>query len=123
MTKTNSIILEGKKVYIAGPMTGLVDDNRPAFFAAEEYLSALGAKVMNPAVLPAGFEHDEYMSIAVPMMQSCDVVAFLPDWQKSKGARIEFNKAHHEKKILLRLDVDHVSGQPWIKNHGPLMWG
>lgn len=121
--RSSLIQLHGKKVYVAGPMTGLPEFNSPAFFAAEEYLIGHGAKVMNPAVLPKGFEHHEYMSIAIPMMLSCEAVAFLPGWQQSKGARMEFTKAHHGQKILLALDVDHVAGKPWVKTHGPLMRG
>ncbi len=118
---TGRINLSDRKVYIAGPMTGLPEFNYPTFFAAEEYLRSHGAKVMNPAVLPKGFEHHEYMQIAIPMLQTCEVVAFLPGWQQSKGARMEFTKAHHGQKVLLLLDVDHVNGSPWVKTHSPLM--
>lgn len=52
---TGRINLADRKVYIAGPMTGLPEFNYPTFFAAEEYLRSHGAKVMNPAVLPKGF--------------------------------------------------------------------
>jgi len=121
--QSSLIQLHGKKVFIAGPMSGIAEFNHPLFFAAEEYLVEQGAKVMHPAVLPKGFGHDEYMSITVPMMMACDVVAFLPGWNESVGARIEFTKAHHGRKVLLALDVDHVAGKPWIKSHGPLMWG
>lgn len=115
------IVLSNRKIYIAGPMSGIREFNRPAFFAAEEYLIEHGAKVMNPATLPIGFEHHEYMKIAMPMLDACDVVAFLPGWQLSKGARVEFTTAHHSSKLLLGLDVEHVAGKPWIKSHGPLM--
>lgn len=54
---TGRISLADRKVYIAGPMTGLPEFNYPTFFAAEEYLRSHGAKVMNPAVLPKWFEH------------------------------------------------------------------
>ncbi len=115
------IVLAARKIYIAGPMTGLPEFNYPAFFAAEEYLREHGAKVMNPAILPVGFEHHEYMKIAIPMLETCEAVAFLPGWQQSKGARVEFTTAHHSSKLLLCLDVEHVAGKPWIKSHGPLM--
>lgn len=122
-TSTASIVLSDRKIYIAGPMTGKPEFNYPVFFAAEEYLRSHGALVMNPAILPKGFEHHEYMQIAIPMLQTCEVVAFLPGWQQSKGARMEFTKAHHGQKILLQLDVDHVAGKPWVKAHAPLMRG
>ncbi len=118
---TKHIALTGRKIYIAGPMSGLPEFNYPVFFAAEEYLRSHGAKVMNPAVLPAGFEHHEYMQIAIPMLQTCEAVAFLPGWQQSKGARMEFTRAHHEQKLLLSLDIDHVNGISWVKAHGPLV--
>ena len=42
----NTVIdLSGRRVYIAGPMTGIAELNRPAFFAAEEYLRGQGAIV------------------------------------------------------------------------------
>ncbi len=117
----NRIELTGRKIYIAGPMSGLPKFNHPAFFAAEEYLHDHGAKVMNPAVLPVGFAHHEYMQIAIPILQTCEAVAFLPGWQLSKGARMEFTRAHHGQKLLLSLDVEHVAGKPWVKAHGALM--
>ncbi|MGL6378234.1 DUF4406 domain-containing protein [Aeromonas hydrophila] len=80
------IMLEGVKVYVAGPMTGLPEFNRPAFFAAEAHLKSLGAQVMNPAILPDGWSHEAYMRIAIPMLMECEAVAFLPGWQYSCGA-------------------------------------
>lgn len=81
------IDLAGVKVYVAGPMTGLPEFNRPAFFAAEAHLKSLGAQVMNPAILPDGWSHEAYMRIAIPMLMECEAVAFLPGWQHSSGAR------------------------------------
>ena len=115
------IDLAGVKVYIAGPMTGLPMFNRPAFFAAEAYLQAQGAVVMNPAILPEGFSHDAYMRIAIPMMMECEAVAFLPGWQQSKGARQEFTRAHAFGLELLQLEVEEVVGELWVKRHLPLV--
>lgn len=61
LTEQGLIDLAGVKVYIAGPMSGLAMLNRPAFFAAEAYLQGQGARVMNPAVLPDGWDHDAYL--------------------------------------------------------------
>lgn len=114
VTEAGQIELAGVKVYVAGPMTGLPEFNRPAFFAAEAHLKELGAVVMNPAILPDGFSHDAYMRIAIPMLMECEAVAFLPGWQQSKGARQEFTRAHSFGLVLYQLGIGEVAGQLWI---------
>src|SRR5574343_1401639 len=99
------VCLKGKKVYVAGPMTGLPDLNLKQFYAAEEYLTELGARVMNPAVLPDGFEWEEFLSIAIPMMQACHVVAFLPGWENSRGAKQEHSQSGE--RIRVALNIGH----------------
>ena len=42
------------KTYIAGPMTGLPEFNRPAFNAAAKEIAASGHVPLNPAILPDG---------------------------------------------------------------------
>lgn len=121
VTEAGQIELAGVKVYVAGPMTGLPQFNRPAFFAAEAYLQGQGAWVMNPAVLPDGWEHDAYMRIAIPMLMECEAVAFLPGWQQSKGARQEFTRAHAFGLVLLQLEVEEVVSELWVKRHLPLV--
>ena len=121
LTEQGLIDLAGVKVYIAGPMSGLAMLNRPAFFAAEAYLHGQGAWVMNPAVLPDGWDHDAYMRIAIPMLMECEAVAFLPGWQQSQGARQEFTRAHAFGLDLLHLDMEVVAGEPWVRLHLPLV--
>ncbi len=41
--------VETKRIYLAGPMTGLPDYNFPAFMKAAAYLRSQGAIVFNPA--------------------------------------------------------------------------
>ena len=81
------------KIYIAGPMTGLPDCNRPAFFKAEKILKKSGHTVLNPANNPEGLTHDEYMHICRAMIDVSEMVVFLPGWEESKGARIEYSWA------------------------------
>lgn len=80
-----------KRVYIAGPMTGLPEYNYPAFNAAARRLRALGFEVENPAENPdpkCGTWLG-YMRMAIRQLVTCDVVALLPGWRGSRGARIE----------------------------------
>ncbi len=77
------------KIYIAGPMTGLVDANRPAFNGYAAALVEVGHVALNPAVLPDGLEHHEYMAICKPMVEIADEVHMLPGWERSKGAMME----------------------------------
>lgn len=77
------------KVYIAGPMTGLPDFNRPAFFAAAAELSANGDTPLNPAILPNGLSRADYMAICIAMLQRADSILLLKGWRKSAGACAE----------------------------------
>lgn len=76
-------------VYIAGPMKGKPDLNRPAFMQAARELEALGYKVLNPATLPMGIPEAKYLPICLAMVEACDVIALLPGWEASGGATIE----------------------------------
>lgn len=81
------------KIYIAGPMTGIPDFNRISFNEAARLLSEKGHIVLNPAVLPDGMKHEEYMTICLAMVEVCDMVALLPGWENSTGACMEVIRA------------------------------
>lgn len=89
-----------RKAYIAGKITGL--KNYKAFFLeAQQRLEQEGAAVMNPAILPyPGFEHKEYMHICYSMIDVCNEIHFLPNWEKSKGARLEMVYATQKNKAI-----------------------
>lgn len=81
------------KIYIAGPMTGLPEFNYPAFHAAESELRAYGYEVLNPAHCPEQPNWRGYMRHAIKQVSDADGIALLPDWEQSRGARVEFNLA------------------------------
>lgn len=88
------------KIYIAGKITDCPGYAELFEAAAEEFKTA-GYAVMNPAVLPEGFEHSEYMTICYAMIDVCDSVYFLNNYTQSKGAIMEHNYAVLNSKTLL----------------------
>jgi hypothetical protein len=81
------------KLYLSGPMTGLVNFNRPTFHVWAARLRRKGYEVSNPADLPAGWDWARYMDKAEDMLRECDGIALLPGFLDSKGARIELRYA------------------------------
>lgn len=77
------------KIYIAGKIAG--DKRcRAKFREAAKSLEAMGHVVLNPATLPDGLDDGDYMQIALAMLNAADVAVFLPDYQESKGAMVEW---------------------------------
>jgi len=82
-----------KKIYIAGPMSGLPEYNYPAFHAADADLSARGFEVFNPATNGEQDSWEGYMRAAIAQVVQCDAIALLPGSHASRGARVEVNLA------------------------------
>ena len=84
-----------KRIYIAGPMSGLPDFNYPAFYAAAAALRAQGHHVENPAEnpSPACGTWQGYMRMSLRQIAACDCLCMLPGWRDSRGARIEHGLA------------------------------
>lgn len=81
------------RIYLSGPVTGIKDFNYPAFRAEAARLRALGYIVENPAENPAQSSWGDYMKVALRQMLTCDVIAVLPGWAKSRGAWLEVSIA------------------------------
>jgi hypothetical protein len=82
-----------KKIYIAGPMTGLPDLNFPAFHGEAAWLRAMGYEVINTAEInpdPTA-KWEDCMRADIPQLVTCDGIHMLAGWEKSRGARLE----HH----------------------------
>lgn len=100
------------KLYLAGPMTGLPQFNFPAFHAAAAALRTAGYDIVSPAELDsdavkavaekspdgkldaagevAGETWGDMLARDVKIIaDTVDGIVFLPDWHKSRGARLE----------------------------------
>lgn len=76
------------------------------FREANVKLSAEGHTVFQPTVLPmyANVSHEDYMHICFAMIDICDAVYMLADWQQSIGARMERQYAMDQNKKILYED-------------------
>lgn len=77
------------KIYIAGPMSGLVEFNRPAFMFNAAKLTGRGHVALNPAILPDGLSQAQYMDICLAMLRCADAIYLLNGWEASLGAIAE----------------------------------
>lgn len=78
-------------IYLSGPMTGLPENNYPAFNRVAHELRGMGFEVVNPAEnnLPVNSHWRAYMRAALSSLLRCDAVVLLPGWSASRGATIE----------------------------------
>lgn len=98
-----------RQIYIAGPMSGLPEFNRPTFMQVAKLLRERGHFVMNPAEnpAPASGSWDDWMRLAIGQLIQCEAVAVLPNWEASNGASLEVTIAH-------RLRMPVLPWQRWL---------
>lgn len=87
-------------IYIAGPMSGIKDHNRPLFSMVAAELTEQGRSVLNPATIPDGLSQGQYMQIRLPMVAVAHELVMLPGWEQSDGAYIEFLLAKKSGKTI-----------------------
>lgn len=93
------------KVYLSGKITGDAG-YRQKFEAVQNELTSYGYVVFNPAVLPDGFEYEDYMSLDLLILSRCDAIYLLRDWKNSPGSKRELEEA---KRLGLQiLDEDSI---------------
>ena len=81
------------KIYIAGPMRGYEDLNRPAFLKAQETLEAMGHEVFNPGNNP---RETLRLCMEIDLAWICrhaDGMVMLLDWGMSSGVAAELATA------------------------------
>ena len=104
--------IKNKKVYISGKMTGLsVDEIFEKFNSVEKELLSNGNGVINPAIMwhlgdTTKFEAQEYLHIDFAMMDICDTIIVLPNYETSSGARKEISYAYATGKTCYFLQED-----------------
>lgn len=76
------------KIYIGGKMTNN-PDYKQQFEAAAEAYRQKGYTVLEPSWMPQGMRPADYARICFSMIDTADVVAFLPGYKKSPGAQLE----------------------------------
>lgn len=76
-------------------MTGLPEFNYPLFISTAQRLRRAGFKVVNPAEngLAPNAPWASHMRRDLHAMLDCQGLAVLPDWQASRGARLEVDVA------------------------------
>lgn len=85
-----------KKIYIAGRVTGLPKNKViKKFFEAQQELEKLGFEVINPIRVVNNWKTpwNTAMKQCIVALLDCDAVYMLSDWEKSKGAKVEYNIA------------------------------
>ena len=84
-------------VFIAGPMTGLPDWNRAAFYEAEEVLTGADIESINPAslafIIPEYASHEMFVDTTCALVKHCQAVVRLPGWENSTGVKRELAAA------------------------------
>ena len=92
------------KIYISGAITG-TDDYMERFAKAEKELTEQGYSVVNPAKvnaqLPEDTSYEEYMNMSFCMLDMCDGIYMLKDFEKSCGANREYDYALAKVMIIM----------------------
>ena len=81
------------RLFMSGPMSGIIDYNRPLFYRIEKKLRKLYPDywIYNPANL--NFDNGtpiDYCILNIPMLLTCQTIVMLPNWILSEGAKIEY---------------------------------
>lgn len=98
--KNSLVVVNKKKIYIAGKITG-EKDYKIKFKKIETELNKKGYIVLNPAWMPEGMSPKDYMRICFAMIDTADTVLFMKDYKESKGARLELNYCRYTGKKVV----------------------
>ena len=80
-----------KTIYLSGKMSGEVDLNFPLFNRLTAELRAIGHSVINPVEINSDPSAQWLACIKADIdhVAQCQMIAMIPGWEESYGARIE----------------------------------
>jgi len=83
-------------IYIAGPMTGYDENNFLFFEHVAKKLRSLAFEVLSPHEAEVGENPtwDHCMRVDLAMLLKANTVVTLPNWECSRGAKLEVHIAH-----------------------------
>ena len=96
-----------QRIYLSGPITGIVDYHQRFEKAKVELVAAGYNNIANPAELDGVInegKYEEYMSLCMRLLDMCDVVVMLPGWKESFGANREYGYALGKDKLIFELE-------------------
>lgn len=98
------------RIYLSGPMSGIPDNNFPAFHEWAASLRAQDYDVVSPAEIQEAGTWELCLRNDLRELCTCEAIALMPGWESSKGANLELHVAHRlgMKVIHLPLQFDLV---------------
>lgn len=98
--------MRGERGYLSGPMSGIADNNFPAFNEAAAALRALGFMIVNPAEISVANSDSWQDCLRADIKELCDCnfIVLMPGWEASNGAHLELHLAHR-----LGLDISFLT--------------
>lgn len=118
-----------RNIFLSGPMRGLEDMNYPAFNRAAEAFRILypQSEVFNPADAYGGDQSlplRDYLNVDLSYLLECaDTISFLPGWQGSEGALIEFSVARALKlDFILPDNAERIYDHEEWPEHAPVAY-
>lgn len=100
-------------VYISGPITG-IENHKAAFAARAASLRAMGYQVENPVLIGEKLQkmfpdkkigYAEYMTHDIAALLNCDGISMLDGWEKSAGAKVEYEVAKATGKVFVEVSL------------------
>lgn len=101
-----------KRVYLSGPMSGIANNNFPAFAEWAAKLRADGFEVVSPAEIQEAGTWELCLRADLRELCTCDAIALMPGWESSKGANLELHVAHR-----VGMEVIHLPLQFDLLSH------